>query len=608
MRQLGCRYTGTVAYVALMTAVLACPAFAQSPIVIVSPFFGELVDGRVPFTVRWESPDIRRNEGFFVYYVHASVRHAICEAAPTARECVWADPPSPADFSGTLFVEARAVNGSVLAVTESGPITLHEGFLPNLWVGNEDIGDVGVPGSVERNTDDSTIVIRGAGTGIDGTADAGHVFFTQIIGGDAVNIRGTITALDGPPGTKVGLTVRGTFEPGSTHDFLAVGHDDVAYVRRFDEAGPTVRTIVGTRGALPIPIEVMRRDNYTEFNVMLDGVWRRAGRSSLGASTIGFVITSGARDVLATATLENVRSDTDPFPPIFGLTPPFGAEFVAGAPVPIEWTQPEPHPVSLSYSLDNGETWTPIPECTSVVANSCVWNNPVESEAARIRADLDNTDDRRAWTISSVFVIRPGTLNPLPAGWVSRDVGNVAATGFATYSSGHGLFAVAGSGAGISGSADEFHFVSRPVVEQRGQDVEIIARVASTESFGASQVGLMVRGQGGAGAPHVSLLVPTTAFSGISGLTFARRRSQGGATVATVGPAVADPAWIRFVVSNGLVSAYYREASNAPWRFLGSDRVSLGGRYEAGLAVSGFEDGTLGRGTFDNVQVNMIRR
>jgi hypothetical protein len=608
MRPGGSASPRSLAHAVLITAVLAWPAFAQSPIVIVSPAPSEFVDARVPYTVRWESPDIRRNTGFFVYYVHDSLRHAICEAPPTARECVWADPPSPTNFSGTLFVEARAVNGTAIAVTESELFYLHEGFLPNPWVGSRDVGDVGVPGSVERNQDDSTIVIRGSGAGIGGTADAFHYFFTQIVGGDAVNMRATITAIDGPPGTQVGLMVNNTSDPGSTHDFLAVGAADIVYVRRFDENGPTVRTIISERSALPIPIQLMRRDNYTELNVMVDGVWQRAGRSFMGSNSIGFAITSGVRDVLATATLENVRSDTDSFPAVWSLTPQYGAEFVAGAPLPIAWTQREPHPVTLSYSLDNGESWTPIPECTAILATSCVWNDPIESEAARIRADFDNTDDRTAWTISGEFVIRPGTLHPLPSGWTSRDVGDVAAAGFATYSSEHELFAVAGSGAGISGSADEFHFVSRPVVQKSGEDVEITARVASTELGGPSQVGLMVRARSGARATHVSVLVPTAAFSPTQVLTFARRRSEGGATITTLGPAVADPAWIRFVVSSGEVQAYYREASNAPWRFLGSEQINLGPRYEAGLAVSGANDGTLGRGTFDNVTVRNIRR
>lgn len=311
--------------------------------------------------------------------------------------------------------------------------------------------------------------------------------------------------------------------------------------------------------------------------------------------------------MLATATLESVRSDTDSFPAISSLSPFSVQQFVAGTPMPIEWTQREPHPVTLSYSLDRGETWTPIPECTSVLANSCTWNDPVESEAALIRADFDGTDDRTAWTASGEFAIRPGTLQPLPAGWISRDVGSVAATGLATYSSGHQLFAVAGSGAGISGSADAFHFVSRSVVEQRGRDVEVIARVASTESFGPSQVGVMVRAHAGAGAPHATVLVPTAAASRTAGVRFVRRHSEKGTTVATLGPAVGDPAWVRFVISGSVISAYYREASTAPWRFLGTDRVALGSRYEAGLAVSGADAGALGRGTFDNVTVNFIR-
>ena len=162
MRQRRCPCRAGVARAVLLTTALAGPAFAQSPIVIVSPSSFEFVDARIPYTVRWESADIRRNAGFFVYYEHASQRHAICEAAPTARECVWADPPAPVDFSGTLFVEARANTGAVLAVAQSEPFILHEGFLPNPWIGSADVGDVGVPGSVDRTADDSTIVIRGS--------------------------------------------------------------------------------------------------------------------------------------------------------------------------------------------------------------------------------------------------------------------------------------------------------------------------------------------------------------------------------------------------------------------------------------------------------------
>jgi hypothetical protein len=607
MRQGSWSSLTTLGHAALVTAALACPAFGQSPIEIVSPSPDEFVDARLPFTVRWEAPDIPGNAGFVVYYVQAAEQRPICNAPSTARECVWADPPAPRDFSGTLFVEARSAAGNVLAVTESELFYLHEGFLPNPWTGNVDVGDVGVPGSAARNEDDTTIVLSGSGHGIEGITDAYQYLFTQIIGGDAVNLRATITSIDGPRGTKVGLMVGGG-TPGAANDVLAITRDGVAlYQHRFDDDGATVRTVVSTRATLPIEIELIRR-GHTELNVLVDGEWRRAGRSILGTGLLGFAITSGRRNVLATAVLENVRSDTDSFPAFTGLSPFNGEEFVAGEPIPITWTQREPHAVTVSYSLDNAETWTPVRGCVAIMANSCTWHNPRESEAARIRVDYVNSDDRTTWISSFAFVIRPGALRPLPDPWHSRDVGGVATAGFATFSQGPRLFAVGGSGAGIAGNADEFHFVSRRLVERRGHAVEVTARVASTElSFGPAQAGIMVRAIGGAGAPHVSVLVPTSPFSRVLPLSFVRRASKGGETAAIIGPAVGEPVWIRLRIDDGTVRAFYREAANAPWRFLGQTRVALGARFDVGFAVTSVADGSLTRATFDRVAIEYVR-
>jgi hypothetical protein len=359
---------------------------------------------------------------------------------------------------------------------------------------------------------------------------------------------------------------------------------------------------------LPIEIELIRR-GHTELNVLVDGVWRRAGRSTLGTGLLGFAITSGRRGALATAVLENVRSDTDSFPAFTSLSPFNGEEFVAGEPIPITWTQREPHAVTVSYSLDNAETWTPVPGCIAIMANSCTWHDPRESEAARLRVDYVNSDDRTAWISSFAFVVRPGALHPLPDAWIGRDVGDVAAAGFATFSPGPQLFAVGGSGAGIAGNADEFHFVSQPVVERRGRAVEVTARVASTElSFGPAQAGLMVRAIGGAGAPHVSVLVPTSPFSRLLPLAFVRRVSEGGDTTTSIGPAVGEPVWIRLHIDDGRVRAHYREAANAPWRFLGETKVALGSRFEVGFAVTSTVDGSLTRATFDHVAIEHVKR
>jgi hypothetical protein len=265
--------------------------------------------------------------------------------------------------------------------------------------------------------------------------------------------------------------------------------------------------------------------------------------------------------------------------------------------------------VTVSYSLDNAETWTPMPGCVAIMANSCTWHNPRESEAARLRVDYVDSEDRTAWISSFAFIVRPGVLRPLPDPWTSRDVGDVGAAGFATFSRGPRLFAVGGSGAGIAGTADEFHFVSRQVVEKHGYAVEVTARVASTElSFGPAQAGVMVRAIGDAGAPHVSVLVPTSPFSRVLPLSFVRRASKGGDTTATIGPAVGEPVWIRLRIDGGKVRAFYREASNAPWRFLGETRVALGARFDVGFAVTSVADGGLTRATFDRVAIEHVRR
>src|SRR5688572_26894080 len=104
MRQRSWSCLTSLGHAAVMIAVLACPAFGQSPIVIVSPSPSEFVDARLPFAVQWEAPDLPGNAGFFVYYVHAAERQPICDAPPQARQCEWTAPPAPRDFSGTLFV------------------------------------------------------------------------------------------------------------------------------------------------------------------------------------------------------------------------------------------------------------------------------------------------------------------------------------------------------------------------------------------------------------------------------------------------------------------------------------------------------------------------
>jgi len=77
------------------------------------------------------------------------------------------------------------------------------------------------------------------------------------------------------------------------------------------------------------------------------------------------------------------------------------------------------------------------------------------------------------------------TTQPLPAGWLDQDVGQVGVVGSATYS--NGTFTVSGAGTSVWSTADGFHFVYQPL----SGDGTIVARVASVSP--SSTGGVMIR-------------------------------------------------------------------------------------------------------------------
>jgi hypothetical protein len=281
--------------------------------------------------------------------------------------------------------------------------------LPSPWQDHIDIGDVGRPGDV-RATRNGTYFVSGAGDDIGGTADAFHYLYTQIVGGDDVNARVTVTRIKGTePWAKVGLMLRSDILPGSTNHFLLASRSrGIAYQRRLTNDGPTLHTTVSASSELPVTFEVMRRGGYTVLNVMRDGVWQEvAALSASDWTLVGLAVTSHNRDVLATGTFTNVLLDTDPDPKVRIMSPNAGEVIMAGTPYTIQWIQTLPNPATVSYSVDDGQSWTVVPGCASIVATSCTWSNPgPATEAARIRVVLENTDDRAAWAATGSFAIR----------------------------------------------------------------------------------------------------------------------------------------------------------------------------------------------------------
>src|SRR5687767_8316451 len=90
----------------------------------------------------------------------------------------------------------------------------------------------------------------------------------------------------------------------------------------------------------------------------------------------------------------------------------------------------------------------------------------------------------------------------LPEGWASGDVGAVAAAGSVVVE--NGTFTVAGAGADVWGSADEFHYAYVPLTG----DGSIVAQVAGLQNLNAwTKAGVMMRESMAADARHAFMLV-----------------------------------------------------------------------------------------------------
>ena len=185
----------------------------------------------------------------------------------------------------------------------------------------------------------------------------------------------------------------------------------------------------------------------------------------------------------------------------------------------------------------------------------------------------------------------------LPSPWLHQDIGAVGAEGAAVYSAAHGSFTVEGAGADVWGTADAFHFAYQPIAG----DTRIIARVASIERIDPwTKAGVMIRQSLDRNAAHGFMLV-----SGGKGLAFQRRRTAGGSSYHTAGPARTAPYWVRLDRIGTTVSAYASE-NGTTWTLVARDSIAGGATVYVGLGISSHVAGTTAAAVFDNVTVSRI--
>jgi endonuclease/exonuclease/phosphatase family metal-dependent hydrolase len=191
-----------------------------------------------------------------------------------------------------------------------------------------------------------------------------------------------------------------------------------------------------------------------------------------------------------------------------------------------------------------------------------------------------------------VLTAGAASAQSLPSGWSTKDIGAVAAAGSAT--SVNSIFTVAGSGADVWGTADEFRFVYRTLTG----DGSIVARVESMDDVNAwVKSGVMMRETLNANSKHAFMIV-----SPGKGLAFQRRASTGGESSHTAAGSGGAPYWVK-VTRAGSTFTAYKSTNGSSWSTVGSQSMNMTSTIYVGLAVSSHVDGVRADATFSGVAV-----
>jgi regulation of enolase protein 1 (concanavalin A-like superfamily) len=189
-------------------------------------------------------------------------------------------------------------------------------------------------------------------------------------------------------------------------------------------------------------------------------------------------------------------------------------------------------------------------------------------------------------TSVSLTVSSPGSL---PAPWFDTDIGAPSPAGSAGYAG--GVFTVAGSGADIFGTSDQFNYL----YQNTSSNGTLIARVASETNAGSAndKAGIMWKASTTAGSPYILI---ETSYQGVIKVQYNFNGSVSGATYTF--PNV----WMKLVRSGSLFSAYI-SPDGLTWTAVVTNKslTTITTASTVGLFECSHKAGSLGTATFDNV-------
>ncbi|WP_169513390.1 Ig-like domain-containing protein [Flexithrix dorotheae] len=240
--------------------------------------------------------------------------------------------------------------------------------------------------------------------------------------------------------------------------------------------------------------------------------------------------------------------------------------------------------IAPSNASDQSVVWS-----TSNAAIATVDNNGLVTAVAAGSATITATSNDGGFTDSAAVTVNAVSL---PSPWVNADIGNVAATGSATYA--NSTFTLEGSGKDIWGNTDEFQFVYQPL----NGDGEIVAQVNSLTNTNAwAKAGVMIRESLDGNSKHAMSVITWS-----NGVSFQRRTSTGSSSSSTKIAGITAPIWVKMNrTGNVFTSSYSADGTN--WTEVGNVNISMDTDVFVGLCLTSHNDGTICTAEYANVNL-----
>jgi len=486
-----------------------------------------------------------------------------------------------------ITIPAGATSGYLVvsvapSMNDSNPetFTMTGQALPTGWL-DEDIGLVGLTGSATYAN--GVFTVKGAGNQIGGTADAFH-FVYQPLSGDGTIVARVVSTDSGF--VQAGGMIRETLDTSPASAFMDIG-SCILLERPSLGANTTTDERCSVSATLPYWVKVVRSGNGFSGYISADGVnWMQVGLSrtiNMGQSVyIGLGVSRQATNILGTATFDNVSvsSTAAPAPIITSLSATTGS---VGTQVVI---------LGSGFGTSQGNS-------AVLLNDAAVTINSWSSTSITITIPAGATSGPLVVSVAPSMndsnpVTFTVTSSPLPGGWLDQDVGVFGPpAGSATYAS--GVFTVKGSGAGLGGTSDGFHFVYQPLTTNG----TLVARIASLQGSAGALAGITIRETLDGFASDV---LP---YYSAQSANMSYRTVSGGPARQVFAASVTLPTWVKVVrTANSFIG--YSSTDGAQWVQIGTTQTfTTAQKVYVGLAASDSSTSTLSTATFDNVSLTL---